>query len=59
MDWEHRNVLITGATGLLGGWLAKELVRKGANVIALVRDGVPASPFFSEGIEKRVTCVKG
>ena len=30
-------VLITGATGLLGGWLTKAVIESGAEVVALVR----------------------
>ena len=33
--WQRRNVLITGCSGLVGGWLTKELVEAGADVVAL------------------------
>jgi len=36
--WRDRPVLVTGATGLLGGWLLKRLVGAGADVVARVRD---------------------
>lgn len=36
--WKERCVFVTGATGFLGGWLLKELVRQGARIVALVRD---------------------
>jgi CDP-glucose 4,6-dehydratase len=44
--WRDRPVLVTGATGLLGSWLVPELERRGAAVVALVRDFVPASRLF-------------
>ncbi len=46
MNWEGKNVLITGASGFVGSWLAKSLVEKKANVVALVRDHVPDSPLI-------------
>lgn len=33
-----KKVIVTGATGFLGGWLIRELVAKGIEVIAVVRD---------------------
>jgi len=44
MDWKNSNVLITGATGFVGTWLAKALIDRGANVIAFVRDEMPNAP---------------
>lgn len=57
--WNSRNVLVTGCTGFLGGWLTAELVRRQANVIGLVRDVVPHAPFFLQGIVNDVTVVRG
>lgn len=42
MNWKNKNVFVTGCTGFLGSWLTKELLAKGANVVGLVRDEVPA-----------------
>lgn len=39
--WQDRPVLVTGATGLVGGWLVKRLLASGADVVCLVRDWVP------------------
>lgn len=39
--WKDRNVFITGANGLVGSWLTKELVTKGANTVVLIRDFIP------------------
>jgi CDP-glucose 4,6-dehydratase len=38
--WSRRPTLVTGATGLLGGWLLQRLSAGGARVIALVRPGL-------------------
>jgi CDP-glucose 4,6-dehydratase len=45
--WRDRPVLVTGATGLLGSWLCESLLARGADVVALVRDVVPESRFFT------------
>lgn len=57
--WKGRAVFVTGATGLLGGWLVPELVRSGATVVALVRDGAPRSKLVTEGWLDRVITVRG
>lgn len=57
--WHQRRVLVTGCTGLLGGWLTDCLVRKGADVIGLVRDRVPGSNFYRLGLADRVMTVEG
>ena len=57
--WRDRPVFITGATGLVGGWLTKHLLEQGASVTALVRDWVPASEFVHRGLADRVNVVRG
>ena len=57
--WGERQVLVTGATGLLGGYLVRELLEAGANVVALVRDSVPGSELIRSGLIERVTTVHG
>lgn len=57
--WVHRRVLVTGATGLLGGWLVRALVSGGADVVTLVRDRVAASPLADAALRGRVTEVAG
>ena len=37
-SWDGQCVLVTGATGMLGSWLVKELLAHGARVVALVQD---------------------
>jgi len=57
--WHDRPVLVTGATGLLGGWLVRRLIEQGANVVALVRDWVPKSTLLSADFLQQVTLVRG
>jgi len=57
--WRGRCAYVTGATGLLGGWLVGELLQRGANVVALIRDDVPSSYLRSEGHERRCVTVRG
>jgi CDP-glucose 4,6-dehydratase len=57
--WTSRNVLVTGGSGLLGSWMMQELARRGANVVCLLRDWVPASRLRTEGLLDQVTVVRG
>lgn len=57
--WEGRNVFVTGATGLLGSALVREVVDRGARVTCLVRDWVPESPLLAEGLCDQVHVVRG
>lgn len=57
--WTDRRVLVTGATGFLGSWLTEDLLESGASVVALVRDKVPASPFFTKPVFKKAICADG
>lgn len=54
-----KNVFVTGATGLLGPWLIKKLLAKQTNVHVLIRDFVPDSLFFTDGLDKKVTISTG
>ena len=56
--YQDRRVLITGATGLVGGWLVKSLVAQGAELTCLVRDSVPHSLFRREKLDARVNVVR-
>ena len=57
--WQDRPALVTGATGLLGSWLARRLCDLGADVVCLVRDWVPQSEFERAGLGARVKQVRG
>jgi CDP-glucose 4,6-dehydratase len=57
VDWKEKNVLITGATGFVGSWLAQNLIDKGSNVIALVRDDLPKSALNFMGVYPKLKAV--
>jgi CDP-glucose 4,6-dehydratase len=57
--WRERPVLVTGATGLVGGALVNRLVELGAEVVCLVRDWVPQSELVSSRLIERVRTVRG
>ena len=57
--WLDRPTLVTGATGLLGGWMARRLVDLGADVVCLVRDWVPESELLRSGLVERVKVARG
>lgn len=57
--WMGRKVFVTGGTGLLGGWLVSELLERGAQVVALVRDQVNNCMLFRDGLDQRTTLVYG
>lgn len=57
--WRDRSVLVTGATGLLGGWLTRRLINRGANVVCLVRDWVPQRELIRQGLLEQVNVVRG
>lgn len=59
MTWRDRPTFVTGATGLLGGWLVKELEQAGADVVCLVRDWAPGSELVRSGLIERVKVVRG
>jgi CDP-glucose 4,6-dehydratase len=57
--WADRPVFVTGATGLVGGWLARRLIASGADVVCLVRDWVPHSQLLGSELREQVTIVRG
>ena len=57
--WKNKNVLVTGCTGLLGSWLVKDLVEKGANVTGLIRDWVPKSNLILQDSINKINTVRG
>jgi len=57
--WTGKKVLITGITGLIGSWLAKSLIKKGACVVGLIRDNDPQSELIRSGDIKFVKVVSG
>lgn len=57
--WQGRSVLVTGCTGLLGSWMTRELVDRGAKVVGLVRELTSHSHLFTEGLFQKITTVYG
>ncbi|HEV2032720.1 MAG TPA: GDP-mannose 4,6-dehydratase [Candidatus Dormibacteraeota bacterium] len=57
--WRDRPTLVTGASGLVGGWLVKRLVAAGADVVCLVRDWVPQSELVSSKLIEQVKTARG
>lgn len=57
--WRGRNVLVTGATGLLGSWLVQALIENKAEVVALIRDWPPKSELVRSGAVNQVRVVRG
>lgn len=58
-SWRDRPVLVTGATGLVGGWLVRRLLDAEADVVCLVRDWIPQSELNRSGMLERVKVVRG
>ncbi len=57
--WRDRPVLVTGATGLLGGWIVQALIELQADVVCLVRDWVPQSELVRRGRLEKVKVARG
>ena len=57
--WRDRSVLVTGASGLLGGWLTGSLLERGASIVCLVRDWVPQSELVRKNLLEQVSVVRG
>ena len=57
--WMDRPVFVTGASGLIGGWLVKQLLALGADVVCLLRDWVPQSELVQSRLIEQVKVVRG
>jgi CDP-glucose 4,6-dehydratase len=57
--WLDRPVLVTGATGLVGGWLVRRLLAASAEVVCLVRDWVPQSELVTTKLIDKTKVVRG
>lgn len=57
--WQDRPTLVTGGTGLLGGWLVHRLLELGADIVCLVRDWVPQSELVRAQLVEQVKVVRG
>ncbi len=57
--WQDRPTLVTGGTGLVGGWLVARLLEAGADVVCLARDWVPQAELWRNPGAERVRIVSG
>lgn len=57
--WASRRVLVTGATGMVGSWLIKDLLAAGVRVVALVLDLDPQSELVRSGDLQSCAVVNG
>ncbi len=57
--WLDRPTLVTGATGLVGGWVVRRLLRQHADIVSIVRDWVPESEFIRSGLLNQTKVVRG
>jgi len=59
MDWKQTNILITGASGIVGSWLVHELIKKQVNIICFIRDWNPQTQLIASGDVLKTTVVSG
>ena len=57
--WKGRRAFVTGATGMIGSCLVRDLLDQGASVIALIRDADPQTELYRSGDVRRVSVVNG
>jgi len=58
-EWETRRVLVTGASGVVGSCLSRELVARGASVVAFLRELDTDSDLMRSGTAAHVGIVHG
>ena len=62
MNWNDKNVLITGADGFVGSYLAEELLKNGSNVYGLIQRGTGdlySKNLTDHGLEKDLKLIEG
>ena len=57
--WQGRSVLVTGAGGFVGSWLAQALVDRGAGVTLILRDEPATDNLHQLGLQQRANVVRG
>jgi CDP-glucose 4,6-dehydratase len=57
--WAGKNVLVTGATGLVGSWLVRELLSQEAKVTCLVWNADPTSELISSKLIDQTLVISG
>jgi CDP-glucose 4,6-dehydratase len=58
-SWVGRRVLVTGATGIVGSWVVKALLERGATVTSLVLDTDPHAELVRSGDIDKIKLVYG
>ncbi|MTK64295.1 MAG: GDP-mannose 4,6-dehydratase [Methanobacterium sp.] len=62
MDWKDKNILITGADGFVGSYLAEELIKNNAHVYGLIQRGTQGlyiQNLMNHGIEEDLKIIEG
>ena len=57
--WIDKTVFVTGATGLLGSALVKELIDRDASIVALVRDWIPEAELLQSNLLSKIKVIRG
>ena len=57
--WKDKNVLVTGGTGFLGGWLTEKLINLNCNVSVIKRSDRPESQFQIKEFYNHVNLITG
>jgi len=57
--WQDRPTLVTGATGLVGSWLIKHLLKVKADITCIIRDWIPQSELVQSNQIDRIKVVRG
>ncbi|MFH1946889.1 MAG: GDP-mannose 4,6-dehydratase [Candidatus Magasanikbacteria bacterium] len=56
----EKNILVTGATGLVGSHLVEELLKlKPSKIVCLIRSKDPSSYFYMNKLDEKVVCAYG
>lgn len=58
-DWGGKKILVTGATGMVGSWLVKELLKRESMIVALARDIDYQTEFYRSGDYLQTAIVNG
>lgn len=59
LNLEHKTILVTGGTGLVGSHLVEALVNRGCRIIVLYRDTDPWSYFTTQHLHEKVVLAPG
>lgn len=58
MGLTGKKILLTGATGFIGGYVANDLLESGAKLFCTIRKPAPKSNFYELGLHKKTQLVK-